>query len=153
MHYLDDLPLGTMIDCGSFRLSRAEIIAFAGRYDPQPFHLDETAAQASYFQGLCASGVQSQAVAIGLMVRAIADTAFVAGYSLHEARFFAPVRPDAAYRVRASWADAAPSPRDASRGRASITGEARDDEGALVMTFGVTYVVACRPLASLSPTL
>ncbi len=145
MHYLEDLPLGTVIDCGSFRLSRAEIIAFAGRYDPQPFHLDEAAAQASYFRGLCASGVQSQAMAIGLMVRALHGVAFVAGYSLHEARFFAPVRPDVAYRVRANWADATPSPRGASRGRASITGEARDGEGALVMTFGVTYVVARRP--------
>lgn len=145
MHYLEDLPLGTMIDCGSFRLSCAEITAFAERYDPQPFHLDEAAAQASHFRGLCASGVHSQAVAIGLMVRALPGVAFVAGQSLHEARFFAPVRPDAAYRVRASWADASPSPRDASRGRANITGEARDDEGALVMTFGVTYVVARRP--------
>jgi acyl dehydratase len=145
MHYLEDLPLGATIDCGSFRLSRAEIIAFAERYDPQPFHLDEAAAQASHFRGLCASGVQSQAVALGLMVRALPGVAFVAGYSLHEARFFAPVRPDTSYRVRASWADATPSPRDASRGRASITGEARDDQGTLVMTFGVTYVVARRP--------
>jgi acyl dehydratase len=47
--------------------------------------------------------------------------------------------------VRASWADATPSPRGVGRGRASITGEVRDQEGTLVMSFGVTYVVARRP--------
>jgi acyl dehydratase len=145
MRYLEDLELGQMIDCGSFRLSRDKIVTFAQCYDPQPFHLDEDAARASYFGGLCASGLHSQGAAIGLMVRALQGTAFVAGYSLHEARFYAAVRPDAEYRVRVSWADVSPSPRDAGRGRASITGEARDGEGALVMTFGVTYVVARRP--------
>lgn len=145
MRYLEDLDLGTVIDCGRFRLSPDEIKRFAALYDPQPFHLDEDYARASYFQGLCASGVQSQAVAIGLMVRALEGIAFLAGYSLHEARFYAAVRPDTEYRVRASWADVSPSPKHAGRGRAAIAGEVRDPEGGLVMTFGVTYVVARRP--------
>ena len=145
MLYLEDLELGAVIDCGSFRLGADEIVAFAERYDPQPFHLDEDAARASYFQGLCASGLHSQGAAIGLMVRRLQGIAFVAGWSLHEARFYAAVRPDTEYRVRASWSDISPSPRNPARGRASIAGEARDAEGGLVMTFGVTYVIARRP--------
>ena len=144
MRFLDDLPLGVDFPCGSFTLSRAEIVAFAEKYDPQPFHLDEAAAQASYFQGLCASGLHSQGAAIGLMVRAISDVAVVAGYALHEARFFQPVRPDLRYEVVARWTEVAPSPRDPTRGRAMVTGEALLD-GVVVMRFGVTYVVHRRP--------
>ena len=144
MRFLEDLALGVDFPCGGFTLSRAEIVAFAEKYDPQPFHLDEAAAQASYFQGLCASGLHSQGAAIGLMVRAIADVAVVAGYALHETRFFRPVRPDTRYEVVARWTDAAASPRDPTRGRAMVTGDAMLD-GVVVMRFGVTYVVHRRP--------
>ena len=140
MLFLDDLPLGVDFPCGSFTLSRAEIIDFASKFDPQPFHLDEDAAKASYFEGLCASGLHSQGAAIGLMVRAIQHVAVVAGYALNETRFFVPVRPDTRYDVVARWAEAAPSPRDPKRGRAMITGEALLG-GAIAMRFGVTYVV------------
>ena len=140
MLYLDDLPLGIDFPCGSFALSRAEIIDFANKFDPQPFHLDDDAANASYFQGLCASGLHTQGAAIGLMVRAIQHVAVVAGYALHEARFFLPVRPDIRYVVVARWTAATPSPHDPTRGRAMLTGEALLD-GAVVMRFGVTYVV------------
>ena len=140
MRCRDDLALGVDFPCGSFTLSRAEIIAFAAQFDPQPFHLDEAAAQHSYFRGLSASGLHSQGAAIGLMVRAIADVAVVAGYALHEARFFEPVRPNTRYDVVARWTEVSPSPRDASRGRAIVTGEARRD-GVVVLRFGVTYVV------------
>lgn len=142
---LDDLPLGAPIACGSFRLSRDEIVAFAEKFDPQPFHLDEAAARASYFRGLCASGLHSQAAAIGLMVRAIADVAVIAGGSLDQATFFAPVRPDTTYTVTARWTASRASARDAGRGVASIAGEARLPDGGLAMRFGVTYIVARRP--------
>ena len=87
MLFLEDLPLDQPFPCGLFRLTRAEIIAFAQAFDPQPFHLDDAAAERSYFGRLCASGLHTQGMAIGLMVRAIADVAVVAGYALHEARF------------------------------------------------------------------
>jgi acyl dehydratase len=142
--YLEDLRLGADIACGSFRFSRAEIIDFAQRFDPQPFHLDEAAAQASYFQGLCASGVHSQAAAIGLMVRALTDVAVVAGGSLDQARFHIPVRPDRRYDVVARWIETRPSARNPTRGVAIIRGSAHDEDGVLAMEFGVTYVVARR---------
>ena len=143
MKYLEDLALGETLDCGSFQLGRDEVIAFAERFDPQPFHLDDAAAETSYFAGLCASGLHSQAAAIGLMVRAIADVAVVAGASLDQARFLVPVRPDRRYDVVARWTEARPSARNPVRGIAVIRGEALH-EGDIVMRFGVTYVVACR---------
>jgi acyl dehydratase len=144
--YLEDLPIGREIDCGSFILSHAEIIDFAGRFDPQPWHLDDALAQETYFQGLCASGVHSQAAAIGLMVRAIRGVAIVAGGALNQTRFLAPVRPDRVYQVAATWTQARPSVRNPARGVAVIDITASDEAGAMVMESGVTYVVARRPV-------
>ncbi len=142
MIYLDELPLGEEIPCGSFQFTRDDIIAFAEKYDPQPFHLDDAAAEASYFRGLSASGLHTQGAAIGLMVRVLQGTAFIAGWSLHETRFFIPVRPDVTYSVTVAWTEITPTKPD--RGRAAIRGTARDPEGRPVMEFGVTYVVARR---------
>ena len=138
---LDDLPLGQEFSCGAFTLTEAEIIAFASAYDPQPWHLDDAAARLTYFNGLCASGLHSQGAAIGLVVRAISNVAIVAGGSLHEARFFVPVRPNQAYEVCATWTTARASASNPARGVASIAIVARDAQGVAVMECGVTYIV------------
>jgi acyl dehydratase len=49
-------------------MDEERIKAFAAEFDPQPFHLDEAAAQATVFHGLCASGWHTAAVAMRLMV-------------------------------------------------------------------------------------
>lgn len=143
MLHLEDLPLGTDFPCGRFRLSRDQIIAFAERYDPQPFHLSEAHARASHFGTLCASGLHTQGMAIGLMVRSIRDVAIVAGHSLHAARFLVPVWPEIDYTVTARWTATSPSPRDPTRGRADLAVAVASDS-ATVATLGVTYVVARR---------
>ena len=51
LHWEDFSP-GQVTECGSRRIARAEIVAFAAEYDPQPMHLDEAAARASLFGGL-----------------------------------------------------------------------------------------------------
>ena len=50
------LGVGLRLELGSHTFSAGEIRRFAGKYDPQPFHLDEDAAAKSVFGGLCASG-------------------------------------------------------------------------------------------------
>ena len=143
--YLEDLPLGQDLDCGAFALSRAEIVAFAQRFDPQPWHLDDALAAASAFGTLVASGVHTQATAISLLVRRTADVAVLFGGSLHEARFFLPVRPDTMHRVTARWTEARPSASKPTQGVARIEAEAHDPDGRRAMSFGVTYIVARRP--------
>jgi acyl dehydratase len=140
MRYLDDLRLGEPFPVGSFRLTEAEIIDFASKYDPQPFHLDHEAAAQSYFGRLCASGLHTQGMAIALVVAATRDLAVVAGYALHEARFHEPVWPDTSYCVTAHWRDTSPSPSNPARGRANLVIEVTRD-GAPVATLGVTYVL------------
>jgi acyl dehydratase len=62
--YFEDRRIGEIAELGSHTFARDEIIAFARAYDPQPFHLDEAAAKASLFGGLCASGWHTAAVFI-----------------------------------------------------------------------------------------
>ena len=66
--YLDDLQVGRRFTSGSCIIEEAQIKAFAAEFDPQPFHLDESAAQASIFRGLAASGWHTAALAMRLLV-------------------------------------------------------------------------------------
>ncbi|MCL4764711.1 MAG: MaoC family dehydratase [Hyphomicrobiaceae bacterium] len=60
--YFEDLEIGAVFELGSHTFGREEIIDFARKYDPQPFHLDEDAARQSLFGALCASGWHTGAV-------------------------------------------------------------------------------------------
>ena len=66
--YLDDLHVGQRFTSGSYVMEAARIKEFAAEFDPQPFHLDEAAAEASVFRGLAASGWHTAAVAMRLLV-------------------------------------------------------------------------------------
>jgi acyl dehydratase len=65
---MDDLYVGQRFSSGLYRIDEDRIKAFAAEFDPQPFHLDESAAQASVFQGLAASGWYTAAIAMRLLV-------------------------------------------------------------------------------------
>ena len=67
--FFEDRQLGEITDFGRHTFTRDEIIAFAGEFDPQPFHLDEAAAKASLFGALCASGWHTAAIFIREFVR------------------------------------------------------------------------------------
>ena len=66
--YLDDLQVGQRFTSGTYVIEEAQIKAFAAEFDPQPFHLDEDAAQASIFKGLAASGWHTSAITMRLLV-------------------------------------------------------------------------------------
>ena len=66
--YLDDLHVGQRFTSGTYVMEAARIKEFAAEFDPQPFHLDETAAEASVFKTLVASGWHTAAVAMRLLV-------------------------------------------------------------------------------------
>lgn len=69
MWFLEDLPLNARISLGSTAVSEADILRFGRAYDPQPFHLEHAAAEASHFGGLVASGWHTGA----MFMRAFVD--------------------------------------------------------------------------------
>lgn len=68
--WLEDLVIGEREELGSHVFTAEEIKTFAAAYDPQPFHMDEEAARASHFGGLCASGWQTVGIWMRLRIAA-----------------------------------------------------------------------------------
>ena len=91
----DQLAQGQRFEFGSFRLSEEEIIAYAERFDPQPFHTDPEAAKlAPLFGGLVASGLHTMGACFGLIMGSGIFSAISLGGGELNTRWPAPLRPD-----------------------------------------------------------
>jgi acyl dehydratase len=90
--YFEDFEVGAVWHIGEHVVSRDEIIAFASRWDPQPFHIDEPAADASIFRGLTASSCHTYSISALIMHQNEYEIAAVAMLGA-ELRFPNPVRP------------------------------------------------------------
>jgi len=93
--YFEDFYVGQKFDSiGSYKVTAAEIKEFGQKYDPQPFHLDETAGEGSFFKGLAASGWLTAALVMRLRVQSITVAGGMIGAGVEEMRWTAPVRPN-----------------------------------------------------------
>ncbi|WP_395406075.1 MaoC family dehydratase [Pseudoduganella sp. UC29_106] len=98
--YLEDLAPGQKYQSGKLTVDTDQIKTFAGQYDPQPFHLDEAAAQETIFRGLAASGWHTAALTMRLMVQGEFRLAGgIVGAGFEEMRWPQPVRPGDELRV------------------------------------------------------
>lgn len=93
MLYYEDLSLESSFCSREYPLSAESIKAFAREYDPQPFHLDEAAAENTFFGGLVASGWHTSAIAMRLMAESVPIAGGLVGAGIDELRWFRPVRP------------------------------------------------------------
>jgi acyl dehydratase len=91
--YFEDLTVGAKLSLGKYTFEREEVLEFAGKYDPQPFHVDEQAAGASIFGGLIASGWHTCAVMMKLLVaQVLHDSSSMGSPGIDEIRWLKPVR-------------------------------------------------------------
>ena len=110
-YYLDDfVPGQRFVGTARLRIETDRIKAFASEFDPQPFHLDETAARGSLFRGLAASGWHTAAATMRLLVNGDVHPAggFI-GAGFDELRWPLPVRPGDELRVESEVVDVRPS--------------------------------------------
>jgi acyl dehydratase len=92
--HLEDYAVGQIFGSGRLRVDAGQIREFAAAYDPQPFHLDDTAAQQTLFKGLAASGWHTAALTMRLLVDGDWKPAGgLIGAGLDEMRWPLPVRP------------------------------------------------------------
>lgn len=68
MIYFEDIEVGSRQSFGRYEVTREEVLEFAGKYDPQPFHLDEEAAAQTHFGRISASGWHTCAMTMAMMV-------------------------------------------------------------------------------------
>ena len=92
--YLEDFAVGQNFGSGRLRISKEQCRAFAAEFDPQPFHLNEEAAQNTIFKGLAASGWHTAALTMRLLVESeLKPAGGIVGAGFDEFRWPRPVRP------------------------------------------------------------
>ncbi len=100
--YFEDLAPGMKFNSGrSYKVTAEEIKQFAEAYDPQPFHLDESAGESSFFKGLAASGWLTAAIVMRLRVESIRIAGGMIGAGVEEMRWMQAVRPGDSLRTEA----------------------------------------------------
>lgn len=144
--YLEDFRQGEVLEYGSCTVARDEIIDFARRFDPQPFHVNEEAARKSIYGGLIASGWHTTAMLMRLMVDGtIGGSASMGSPGVDEIRWLKPVRPGDVLTLRGVVLDVVPSRSKPDRGHIRTAYEAFNQEGDKVVTMISRGIFARRP--------
>jgi acyl dehydratase len=133
--YFEDYPLGAEAEFGSVHVTADEIIAFATRYDPQPFHVDAEAATRWPYGGLIASGWHTAAMAMRVIVDNFIDGETSLGSpGLGPIRWKLPVRPGDVLRVAARVTESRRSISKPDRGTIVFEIDVRNQRDESVMT-------------------
>ena len=145
--YFEDYVPGLTVDCGSFSITEAEIIAFAKEYDPQPFHVDPVAAADGPFRGLIASGWQTTSLMMRLLVEHfLSPETSLGAAGVDEIRWPSPVRPGDTLRVRGTVLDTRRSKSKPDRGIVRSIAEVTNQRGETVMrATAINFVLARNP--------
>ena len=142
--YLDDFAVGQVFHSGSVTVTAADIKAYAAQFDPQPFHLDEAAAQGSLLGGLAASGWHTASLTMRLLVDGGAPIAGgIIGAGMDELRWPRPVRPGDTLRVASEVLEIVPS-RSRPQGRMKLRSTTYNQNDEPVMTMIANLVVPRR---------
>jgi acyl dehydratase len=92
--FFQDFPVGEVFHYGKYDVTEEEIVAFAREFDPQPFHMDKSAGEASILGGLAASGWHICAMMMRIMVDGyFGRTASMGSPGVDEVKWIRPVRP------------------------------------------------------------
>jgi len=144
MRYFDDLKDGEHLYCQPVVITREAIIEFGKQFDPQPFHIDENAANQSLFGGLIASSLHTLSACTRVVVEAQGNVAILSGVGMHEVKMFNPVRPGDILHVNARWTDLNQSRSKPDRGFASIICKVTNQQKEPVIEYGYRYLIACQ---------
>ena len=133
----EDMTVGQIFDFeGSYKISRDEIIEFARKYDPQPFHVDESAASKTMYGGLIASGWHTSAIAMRLMCDGFMNKSTGIGSpGVDEIRWVRPVRPDDELTAYMEILEVTPSRSKPDRGSIKQKVIVTNQKDEVVMTF------------------
>jgi len=144
--WFEDYLPGTTTELGSIRVDEAEVVDFAQRYDPQPFHVDRAAAAAGPFGGLIASGWHTCALMMRLLVEQyLSPVSSLGSPGVDELRWLRPVRPGDELVLRTTVEEARRSTSKPDRGIVRTRVELVGQEGRAVLRMLATNLVRARP--------
>lgn len=149
MFYLEDFTAGARYEAGPIAVDRDELIAFARRYDPQPFHTDPVAAERSLFGGLAASGWMTASLTMRMLVDSGNGPAggFIAR-QVESMEWPLPVRAGDMLSATSEVVEVIPSRSKPDRGMVRMRTETRNQKGEVVQLLTALLVVQRRPEAS-----
>ncbi len=142
--YFEDLSDGERLNCEPVPMTKEAILRFAAEFDPQPFHVDEKAAEVSIFNGLVASSLHTLSACTRVVVEAQGKIAILSGVGMHEVKMYNPVRPGDTLTVEAVWTELKRSNSKPDRGFASIKCKVSNQKEESVITYGYRYLLACK---------
>ena len=143
--YLEDFHVSQRFTSGTHALDSAQIKAFAARFDPQPFHLSETDADKSFFQGLAASGWHTASITMSLLVKSgmpITGGLIGAGGEITWPR---PTRPGDVLQAESEVLAVTPSRSKPDRGMITVRTETKNQKGEVVQILTSKMLVWRRP--------
>ncbi|MBL8347199.1 MAG: MaoC family dehydratase [Rubrivivax sp.] len=150
--WFEDYAEGEAFEFGDHLVTEQEIIEFAQRYDPQPFHLDHAAAAATHFGGLVGSGWMSCAIMMRLLCdHFISRVSSMGSPGVDQVRWLRPVRPGDRLRARVRVAKARASETRPDRGIVSAQHELLNQRDEVVMTMSGNGFYRRRPAAGAAP--
>jgi acyl dehydratase len=144
--YLEDLHVGQRFQSAPHQLDAEQIKTFAAQFDPQPFHLDEEAAEKSLFGGLAASGWHTAALTMRMLVDSVPLADGLIGAELQLA-WPKPTRPGMTLQLFSEVVDIRPSRSKPNMAIVTMRNETRDQDGEALQIFTVKMPVFKRPSA------
>jgi acyl dehydratase len=144
MIYFEDLEVGAETDFGTYEVTREEVLEFARKYDPQPFHLSDEEAAKTHFGRLSASGWHTAAMTMAVIARKVVgeEQAGLGSPGIDELRWKKPVYPGDTLHVTGKILDKTPSRSRPDMGSFRTQTTVTNQDGQVVMTF--TSIVLMR---------
>ena len=150
MIYFEDLEVGAETVFGHYDVTREEVIEFAQKYDPQPFHLSDEAAAKTHFGRLAASGWHTCAMTMAVIARHVVDTeqAGLGSPGVDELRWLKPVYPGDRLTVTGTIVEKTPSRSKPEIGSFRTATRVTNQDGIEVMRFTSIVLMRRRPDAA-----
>src|SRR4051812_44140123 len=143
--YLEDFSAGQKFGSGRLKVDAERIKRFAAEFDPQPFHLDEAAAQRSIFRGLAASGWHTAAMTMRLLVDSeLKPAGGIVGAGFDEFRWPRPVRPGDELHLSSEVLEVRPSKSRPQQGLIKVRTTTLNQDGEAVQVLVSNLVVLRR---------
>ena len=144
--FLDDLRPGDVFTSPPRTIDRDAMLAFAREFDPQPFHLDDTAAAMSFFGRLIASGWQTAALTMRMMTEANFDiSGGLIGAGVDDLRWPSALMPGDTIQLHAEVLEVRPSRSRPAIGIVRVRMRTLRDDGTAVQEMIANLVVPTRP--------
>lgn len=144
--HFEDVTVGDTHRFGRYEVTREEIIEYARQFDPQPFHLDEEAAQASPFGGLIASGWHTGAMLIRMLNdHSIPRAATTGALGFDDLKWVKPVRPGDILSVETRVLEKAESRSRPEIGVVKVESRVSSQDGELKMSLVSIVLYRRRP--------